>query len=114
MPRLGTGKIHYLLKADFEEKQLKVGRDRLFAILREKSLLVGKVRKYTQTTNSRHWVHKYENLIKNLLLEQAKQFFVSDITYIATQQGFNYLPLVTDAYRTGAPVQTNHGRCPEK
>ena len=114
MPGLGTRKLYYLLKADFEEKQLKVGRDRLFTILRAKSLLVGKVRKYTQTTHSRHWMHKYENLIEHLILEGAEQLLVSDITYIATQQGFTYLSLVTDAYRTGAPVQTNHGLCPEK
>jgi transposase InsO family protein len=98
MPRLGTRKLYYRLKADLEEKQLKIGRDRLFAMLPAKSLLVGKVRKYTQTSNSRHWMHKYENLIEHLLLERAEQLFVSDITYLATQEGFTYLSLVTDAY----------------
>jgi putative transposase len=97
MPRLGTRKLYALLQAPFAERQLKVGRDTLFRILRQKSLLMARRRRYTKTTDSRHWMHKYPNLVKELPLERPEQLFVSDITYIATEEGHNYLSLVTDA-----------------
>jgi len=97
MPRLGTRKLYELLHGEFAERQLKVGRDKLFTILRHKGLLMARRRRYTKTTDSRHWMHKYPNLVKDLPLERPEQVFVSDITYIATDEGYNYLSLVTDA-----------------
>jgi putative transposase len=97
LPRLGTRKLYYMLKQDLEERALKVGRDKLFTILREKHLLLGKKRKYAKTTMSKHWLKKYPNLIKDVSLERPEQVFVSDIIYISTEAGFNYLSLVSDA-----------------
>jgi putative transposase len=94
MPQIGTRKLHYLLSAD-----IQFGRDRLFSLLREEGLLIFKRRKYTQTTNSRHWMRKYPNLTTNLRLTRPEQLWVSDITYLDTSEdGNNYLHLVTDAY----------------
>jgi transposase InsO family protein len=97
LPRLGTRKLYHLLRHEFEERALKVGRDKLFTILREKHLLLGKKRKYAKTTMSKHWMKKYPNLIKDLALERPEQVFVSDITYISTEAGFSYLSMVSDA-----------------
>ena len=97
LPRLGTRKLYHMLKQELEERALKVGRDKLFTILREKHLLLGKKRKYVKTTMSKHWLKKYPNLIKDVSLERPEQVFVSDITYISTEAGFNYLSLVSDA-----------------
>ncbi len=97
LPRLGTRKLYHLLRQEFEERALKVGRDKLFTILREKHLLLGKKRKYVKTTMSKHWLKKYPNLIKNVTLERPEQVFVSDITYISTEAGFSYLSMVSDA-----------------
>jgi transposase InsO family protein len=97
MPRIGTRKLYHLLHQQFQERHLKVGRDKLFRLLREKGLLVARRRRYTKTTNSRHWMRKYENMVKDVTLERPEQVFVSDITYISTERGYNYLSLVTDA-----------------
>lgn len=97
MPRIGTRKLYYLLHEQFEERHLKVGRDKLFRLLRNKGLLVARRRRYTRTTDSRHWMRKYDNLVKDVMLERPEQVFVSDITYISTERGYNYLSLVTDA-----------------
>jgi transposase InsO family protein len=43
-------------------------------------------------------LHKYPNLIKDLSPERPNHLWVSDITYINTDNGFLYLYLVTDAY----------------
>ncbi|MGQ8338999.1 IS3 family transposase, partial [Sunxiuqinia sp. A32] len=50
------------------------------------------------TTNSNHWFRKYPNLIKGFKPSRPNQLWVSDITYIRTDQGFLYLFLITDAY----------------
>lgn len=97
MPRLGTRKLYYLLADEFQRQGVKVGRDKLFSILRRGGLLIGKKRRYTQTTNSKHWLKKYDNLFKHEKLHRPEQVFVSDITYLTTRSGFRYVSLVTDA-----------------
>ena len=98
MPRIGARKIHYLIKDQLHEKQLRIGRDKLFSILRKHLLLVPRRRKYHPTTQSKHQYFKYPNLIKDLKINQSEQVWVADITYIRTSQGFRYLHLITDAY----------------
>ncbi len=94
MPRLGTRKLHHLLKGE-----LGIGRDKLFELLRIEGLLICKRRRYTVTTNSKHWMRKYPNLIKSMGLTRPEQVWVADITYIDThEQGHGYLHLITDAY----------------
>ncbi len=94
MPRLGTRKLHHLLK-----DKLDMGRDKLFDLLRVEGLLVSKRRRYTVTTNSKHWMRKYPNLIKAIELNRPEQLWVADITYIDTNEdGHGYLHLITDAY----------------
>ncbi len=97
-PRVGTRKLHTALYSDFYNANLKIGRDRLFDILREKNMLVKRKRAYAKTTNSYHHFHKYNNLIKELNITQPNQVWVSDITYIRTVKGFCYLALITDLY----------------
>lgn len=98
MPRLGARKLYYLLKEDFRRLNLKIGRDAFFKILRSGNMLVKPRKSYTKTTNSKHWLKKYPNLLKQVEVNQAEQVFVSDITYIKTQNRTCYLSLVTDAY----------------
>jgi transposase InsO family protein len=93
-PRLGTRKLHKKLK----EKGIEIGRDRFYAILREEGLLIKRKKKYMHTTNSKHWLKKYSNLIKDKLVIAKDQVFVSDITYIDTYEGYYYLSLITDLY----------------
>lgn len=50
------------------------------------------------TTNSNHMYRKYKNLVKDHVPTRPEQLWVSDITYIKTENGHNYLALVTDAY----------------
>lgn len=95
MPKLGTRKLHYLLKSN----GIEVGRDQLFSWLRSQGLLIYKKRRYTVTTNSKHWMRKYSNIIKGLTINRPEQVWVADITYLDTAEDGNvYLHLVTDAY----------------
>jgi len=98
MPRIGTRKLHFMLKEQFKTDQIKVGRDKLFTLLGKEGLLIVKRKKYTITTNSKHWMHKYPNLIKDITVHRPEQLWVADITYLETQESNSYLHLITDAY----------------
>lgn len=98
LPRLGGRKTHYLISAALKQQHLKFGRDKLFKLLREHHLLIKPRRRYVQTTNSKHWMKKYPNIAQELLLTAPEQLWVSDITYLKTQEGNCYLSMITDAY----------------
>jgi transposase InsO family protein len=98
MPRLGARKLYYLLKSKFDESGLKIGRDAFFDYLRSENMLIKPKKNYTKTTNSKHWLRKYPNLMKEVKIEWPEQVFVSDITYIKSRERTHYLSMVTDAY----------------
>lgn len=98
MPRLGTRKLYYLLKESFIGEGIKVGRDAFFDYLRAEHLLIKPRKNYTKTTDSKHWLRKHPNLLKNRKPVRPEEVFVSDITYIKSRERTHYLSLVTDAY----------------
>jgi len=98
LTREGTRKLMKSLKNDFERLQIKIGRDRLFNILRDHDLLVKRKKFSCRTTNSYHRFYKYGNTIKNVKIKRPNQVWASDITYIRTVKGFCYLALITDMY----------------
>jgi putative transposase len=98
MPMLGGRKLFFLLTPELKKHGIKLGRDQLFELLRFHGLLLRRRKRMVKTTNSHHWLKKYPNLIIDLVVTAAEQLWVSDITYIQTLQGFNYLSLIMDAY----------------
>jgi len=98
LPREGTRKLMKSLHKDFQQQHLKIGRDRLFRILRENGLLIRRKKYSSKTTNSHHRFYKYGNIIKDLKINRPNQVWASDITYIRTVKGFCYLALITDMY----------------
>jgi putative transposase len=97
MPRLGGRKLLLKLR-DQLSGDLHLGRDAFFDFLRNYSLLIRKRRFRIRTTNSKHWLRKYPNLIKDFIPDRAHQLWVSDITFIPTLEGWAFLSLITDAY----------------
>lgn len=97
-PRVGTRKLYEALHVLFILENLKVGRDKLFDILREQEMLVKRKKASCKTTDSYHRFHKYKNLVKDMEVTAPNQVWVSDITYIRTISGFCYLALITDMY----------------
>ena len=94
MPRLGTRK----LKHQMALRGQYYGRDRLFDLLRRNGLLIKPLRSYAKTTYSKHWLKKYTNLVKHRPVTAPNQIWIIDITYIRTDEGYNYLSLVTDKF----------------
>lgn len=96
--RTGGLKLYKELKNDMTANNIHMGRDKFYRFLRLHKLLVPKLKNYHVTTNSKHHFRKYKNMVKNKVPTRPEQLWVSDITYIKTEKGHNYLALVTDAY----------------
>jgi len=101
-PRLGTRKLHHLLREPLREAGMRIGRDAMFDVLRQAHLLVRPRRAYHKTTDSHHRFRRHPNLLKagdqQVMPTASEQVWVADITYLPTADKFAYLSLVTDAY----------------
>lgn len=98
MTQTGTRKLYEHLQPVFHKHELKMGRDALFDVLRFNQLLIRKTKRFHITTDSHHYFYTSPNRVKDLEIKHSEQVFVSDITYIKTDNGHAYLSLVTDAY----------------
>jgi transposase InsO family protein len=98
-PRLGTRKLHHMLKAELEQAGVRIGRDRMFEELRKRDLLLEPITaQYPHTTQSYHNLPVFRNLIKDKELTAPNEVWVSDLSYLRTLEGFLYLALITDKY----------------
>ena len=98
LPRIGTRKVYHLIKEDLRDQGVKFGRDKLFDLMRLYGLQIKPRKRYTQTTMSKHWLRKWPNIIKGKTAKHKDEVWVSDITYIKTEEGNCYLNMITDAY----------------
>jgi transposase InsO family protein len=114
LPRGGTGKLYYLLKPEFEDAGIKLGRDGLFNYLRQKRLLIKPVGTYKRTTDSHRRMKKYPNLLQDTEAIRPEQAFVSAITYVESDEGAHYLSLITDAYNRFRPHLSLGMQTPEE
>lgn len=97
-PRLGARKLHYLLNGAGQPANQKLGRDRFLRVLRRHDLLVKPKKKAVRTTYHDTALPVYRNLLYQLTPTAPHQVWVSDITYVATEDGPLYLSLITDLY----------------
>lgn len=97
-PRIGGRKLLHLLRSDLDESNVSIGRDRFFEVLAENDLLVVRKPGRPRTTNSRHSLPVFRNLLEGRTLSAPNHAWVSDLTYIRTDEGFVYAALITDAY----------------
>lgn len=96
--KTGGIKLYTELKNDMVNQNINIGRDKFYRFLRLHNLLISKRKNYVTTTNSKHLFRKYKNIVKHHVPTRPEQLWVADITYIKTENGHNYLAIVTDAY----------------
>lgn len=98
-PRVGVRKLHQDVNHALVLQGVRpVGRDRLFAILRRREMLVVPLKRFVRTTNSYHRFRMHKNVLKTTVQTGPNQAWVADITYLRLRDGFCYLSLVTDVY----------------
>jgi putative transposase len=98
LPGIGGRKLLSMISMPMKRENIQIGRDAFFDLLRDNRLLVRHYKTKVITTDSRHRYRRYPNLIRDILLTRPHQLWVSDITYIPTNEGYLYLSLITDAY----------------
>lgn len=96
--RWGGRKLQALLNEELGTLRISIGRDKLFDLLRANNMLVRKRKRKYFTTQSHHWLRKYNNLIQDKILTAPNQLWVADITYIKSNDTVYFLYLLTDAY----------------
>lgn len=96
--RIGGLQLYNMLKEELQLHNIPIGRDRFYDLLRKHNLLIKIRKRYAVTTNSNHPYYKWPDLTGNVLITAIEQLWVSDITYLRTENGFVYLSLITDAY----------------
>jgi putative transposase len=75
------------------------GRDRIARLRREMNLRCKQKHKFKATTNSNHGLPVVENLLgQRFTLTAPNQVWVTDITYIATGEGWLYLAGIKDVF----------------
>lgn len=75
----------------------RVGRDQARSLMKQAQIQVRRRTPYKVTTDSRHQQPVYENVLaRGFQVDQINHAYVSDITYLRTQQGWLYLAVVID------------------
>ena len=97
-PRIGGRKLLWQVGTELEEAGVEIGRNRFFDILREEDLLVKPRQKKARTTDSRHALPVFRNLIKDLEAGGRNEIWVGDLTYLRTMEGFRYLSVIMDLW----------------
>jgi hypothetical protein len=97
-PRLGGRKLYHMLSPKLAVAGVKLGRDKFFEVLRGQGLLLDRLPSIPKTTNSRHSLPVFHNLVKGLEVSAPNQAWAADITYIRTAEGFLYLSLLMDMW----------------
>lgn len=96
-PRMGCRKVLYKIRPMLAQERLKIGRDRLFRLLRETNLLVKPKKVYRHTTFP--GISLAPNRLPGLVITECNQVWVCDITYLALMKSrFAYLFLLMDLY----------------
>ena len=103
-PGIGADNLWRIYRERFSD-EYRVGRDAFRCILHERGLNVVRRLRATRTTDSRHSLPTYPNLVKTLIPLRPNHVWVSDITYIVVEdpsvpQGYRFvfLTIVMDAY----------------
>ena len=120
-PGIGGNKLWQMYRQRFGAEN-RVGYNRFYDIIEQYGLKVRKRRRRVSTTDSRHDLPLYPNLVKDFIPIRPMQLAVSDITYIVLwfdpiggESKFCYLSLVTDyytkeivGYSVGETLETCH------
>ncbi len=84
--------------AELHRQQWAVNHKRVLRIMRVEALLCQLQRSWVTTTDSRHGLQIYPNLLAGLVLDRPNQAWVADITYVRLPTCFIYLACILDAW----------------
>jgi putative transposase len=85
--------------AELKSRGFQVSRPKVARMMRRENIRSIVKKKYVVTTNSKHSFEFSPNLLKRgFIVSNPGQFWVSDLTYIKTKEGWLYLTIIIDLY----------------
>jgi putative transposase len=93
-PAYGYRRVH----AELVRQGWRINHKRVLRVMRIDNLLCVRRRKFIFTTDSRHGLPIYPNLVESLVVTRIDQLWVADITYIRLRLEFVYLAVILDAF----------------
>jgi transposase InsO family protein len=93
-PAYGYRRVH----AELVRQGWEINHKRVLRLMRGDNLLCVRRRKFIFTTDSRHGLPIYPNLVEGLVVTSIDQLWVADISYIRLQLEFVDLAVLLDAF----------------
>jgi transposase InsO family protein len=91
----GSPRLH----ADLRARGLRVGRKRVERLMRENGIRGRQKRRFRRTTNSNHTLAIAPNVLERRFRPKApNEAWATDVTYIATAEGWSYLAVMLDLF----------------
>lgn len=75
-----------------------VNKKRIQRLMHEHGLAQKRKKRFTKTTDSRHRLRTYPNLIKDVVPDHPGHVWAADITYVRLEKGFCYVALIVDTF----------------
>jgi putative transposase len=97
------------ISAELHRQGITANHKGVVRLMREDNLLCLRKRRFISTTESKHSLSIYPNLVPDLRVCSINQLWVADITYIRLLREFIYLAVILDAYsrrRIGWALET--------
>jgi putative transposase len=86
------------LAKELKRRGQRVGKKRIRRVMKKFGLKPITWQTFVRTTDSRHKLPVYPNLLKNRQVRTVNQVWVADITYIRIRSSFVYLAAILDLY----------------
>lgn len=87
------------IKRILAKKGTAISRRRIARLMKEANLVCKTKRKFKATTDSNHKLPVAPNLLgRQFMVDAPNRFWVGDITYVPTEEGWLYLATVIDLY----------------
>lgn len=89
------------IKQELDSKGIAAGRHRIARLMKQAGIKARRPRKFKVTTDSSHKLERAPNLVQRRFEEfatGANRLWVTDLTYVWTQQGWLYLCVFLDVY----------------
>jgi putative transposase len=89
------------IKLELDSKGIDAGKHRIARLMREAGIKARKPKKFKVTTNSSHGLERAPNIVQRRFSEfgsAPNRLWLTDLTYVWTQQGWLYLCVFLDAY----------------
>ena len=96
--KVGVRELYPHMALPLLNNGIKMGRDKVLAIMVRNGLCWRRKRFRPRTTFSEGYLPLYPDLAKDMVPDGPEQLWVSDITYLKVDGRWCYLSLVTDAY----------------